>query len=190
MNYPRIFTPQNNTKMEVLEFLSYMIVALIPSAAVIYVVYILLKKQGEKEISALTIQIKKERQTSFLEPRVDAYQRAVLFLERITPNNLIMRVYNPSLSARDFQTSLLDTIRKEYEHNLAQQIFISLSGWEMVKTSKEETIKIINIAARQLGGDANATELSSKIFEIVAEIGELPTEITIKQLKGELQMLF
>jgi hypothetical protein len=136
------------------------------------------------------MQLKKEQQASFIEPRVDAYQRAVLLMERITPNNLIMRMYDPRLNAKQFQTALLDNIRKEYEHNLAQQIFISLNGWEMVKSSKEETVKIINIAARQIGEEANATELSSKIFEIVAEVGELPTEITIKQLKGELQRLF
>lgn len=176
--------------MEITELLSYMIIALIPAASVIYVVYIMLKKQGEKEISALTMELKKERQASFIEPRVDAYQRAVLLMERITPNNLIMRMYDPGLSAKKFQTALLDNIRKEYEHNLAQQIFISLNGWEMVKSSKEETVKIINIAARQVGEEANATELSSKIFEIVAEVGELPTEITIKQLKGEIQSLF
>ncbi len=176
--------------MEITELLSYMIIALIPSASVIYVVYIMLKKQGEKEISALTMELKKERQPSFIEPRVDAYQRAVLLMERISPNNLIMRMYDPGLSAKKFQTALLDNIRKEYEHNLAQQIFISLNGWEMVKSSKEETVKIINIAARQVGEEANATELSSKIFEIVAEVGELPTEITIKQLKGEIQSLF
>jgi len=176
--------------MEITELLSYMIIALIPSASVIYVVYIMLKKQGEKEISALTMQLKNEQQASFIEPRVDAYQRAVLLMERITPNNLVMRMYDPRLNAKQFQTALLDNIRKEYEHNLAQQIFISLNGWEMVKSSKEETVKIINIAARQIGEEANATELSSKIFEIVAEVGELPTEITIKQLKGELQRLF
>lgn len=176
--------------MEITELLSYMIIALIPAASVIYVVYIMLKKQGEKEISALTMQLKKEQQASFIEPRVDAYQRAVLLMERITPNNLIMRMHDPRLNAKQFQTALLDNIRKEYEHNLAQQIFISLNGWEMVKSSKEETVKIINIAARQIGEEANATELSSKIFEIVAEVGELPTEITIKQLKGELQRLF
>lgn len=190
MNYDSIFTLQNKKTMETTEFLSHMIISLIPSASVIYVVYIMLKKQGEKEISALTMQLKKERQSSFLEPRVDAYQRAVLLMERISPNNLIMRLYNPSLNAIEFQTALLETIRKEYEHNLAQQIFVSLSGWEMVKSSKEETIKIVNIAARQIGEGASATELSAKIFEIVAEVGELPTEITIKQLKAELQRLF
>jgi hypothetical protein len=33
-------------------------------------------------------------------------------------------------------------------------------------------------------------DLSSKIFEIVAEIGQLPTEITVEYLKKELQELF
>jgi hypothetical protein len=60
----------------------------------------------------------------------------------------------------------------------------------MVKKSKEETIKIINIAAKQMEPDASATDLSSKIFEIISEIDELPTEITIKLLKEELQRMF
>ena len=46
------------------------------------------------------------------------------------------------------------------------------------------------ISLEIIGEGANATTLSSKIFEIVAEVGELPTEITIKQLKDELQRLF
>jgi hypothetical protein len=33
-------------------------------------------------------------------------------------------------------------------------------------------------------------ELSSKILELVAEIGELPNEIVVEQLKSELQGLF
>jgi hypothetical protein len=176
--------------MEVLEFLSYMIIALIPAAAVITVVYVMLKKQGEREINALTIQLKKERQAGFLENRVDAYQRAVLLMERINPNSLIMRNFNPGLPAGAFQTLLLDQIRQEYDHNVAQQIFIGLNAWEMVKKSKEETVKIINIAGRQMPATALAGDLSTKIFEIVAEVGELPTEITIRHLKEEVQRLF
>ena len=33
-------------------------------------------------------------------------------------------------------------------------------------------------------------DLSAKIFEIVAELGELPSEITVSFLKNELQDLF
>ena len=176
--------------MDIIELFSYLIVAMIPSSAVIYVVYIMLKKQGSQELNQLKLELKKERQTVFLESRIDAYQRAVLLMERINPNSLIMRLFNPAMTATQFQTTLLENIRKEYEHNLAQQIFISLQGWDMVKKSKEETIKIINLAARQMKEGALAKDLSAKIFEIVAEVGQLPTEITVNQLKGELQQLF
>lgn len=173
-----------------MEFLVYIIVALIPASAVVIVVYLFLKKQGENEISKLSMQIKKERQSFFLEPRLDAYQRMILLLERTHPYSLVMRIHNPTHSAKHFQKELLESIRKEFDHNVAQQIFISPESWEMIKKSKEETINIINIAAKSMEEDADATALSSKIFEIVAEVGELPCDITIKFLKKEFQKLF
>ena len=78
----------------------------------------------------------------------------------------------------------------EYDHNVAQQLFIAPQTWEMVKNSKEETIKIINIAGNQMQATSMGTDLAGKIFELVAEIGELPTEITVKVLKEDLQRLF
>jgi hypothetical protein len=37
---------------------------------------------------------------------------------------------------------------------------------------------------------STGTDLAAKIFELVAEIGKLPTEITIDYLKRELQEMF
>lgn len=173
-----------------MEYITYIIVALIPALAVIFVVMTFLKKQNEREITNLNIDLKKERQKFFLEPRMEAYQRAVLLLERINPQSLIMRLHDANKSAVLLQTELLSNIRSEFDHNVAQQIFISTSAWEMVKKSKEETIKIINVAAQSLNDQATSIELSNKIFEIVGELDELPTEITIKLLKEELQRLF
>jgi hypothetical protein len=173
-----------------MEFIVYIIVALIPSAALTTVVYLFLKKSKEREISMLTMQMKKERQKYFLEPRAEAYQRIILLLERINPQNLIMRVYSPNLKAADFQRNLLENIRKEFDHNAAQQLFVGVQSWELIKKSKEETIKIINIAGKQMTEEDDATALSNKIFEIVAEVGELPSEIAVKVLKEEFQKLF
>jgi len=60
----------------------------------------------------------------------------------------------------------------------------------MVKDSKEETIKIINIAGNQMQPTSTGMDLSATIFELVAEIGQLPSEITTEYLKKELQELF
>ena len=60
----------------------------------------------------------------------------------------------------------------------------------MVKKSKDETMKIINLSGQQLGPAANGMDLMTKIFEIVGEVGTLPTEIAVDALKKELQGLF
>ncbi|MBI3135654.1 MAG: hypothetical protein HYZ14_13340 [Bacteroidetes bacterium] len=130
-----------------------------------------------------------ENKKLFFPMQVDAYQRIVLFLERIAPNNLIMRLNNPALPARVFQQVLLDNIRSEYEHNLAQQIFVSQDAWHLAKSSKDDTVKIINMAATNLPATATCIDLSRAIFEITAQLNNQPTDRAILYLKGELSKL-
>ena len=100
-----------------------------------------------------------------------------------------MRLHNPTISAQAFQSELLKTIREEFDHNVAQQLFISPEGWKLVSNAKEETTNIINVAAENLEEDANATALASKVFELVGEVGEVPSDIAVNVLKREFQDL-
>lgn len=166
------------------------LVALISTGGTLTMAYFFLKKTGEREIKHLQVELKRDRQKHFLPMRVDAYQRAALLMERIHPNSLVMRLHNPALPAKMMQAELLKSIREEYDHNVSQQLFVSPQAWEMVRNSKEETIKIINIAGGQMSATSTGTDLAAKIFEIVAEIGQLPTEITVEYLRKEIQDLF
>jgi len=161
-----------------------------PAGAVLLTTIFFLRKESSQELRSMQIEMKKQRQEFFLPNRVESYQRAVLLMERIHPNSLVMRLHNPGLPARALQAEFLQAIRDEYDHNVAQQLFVSIQGWQMVKNSKEETVKIINLAGNQMSAAATGMDLSAKIFEIVAEIGQLPTEITVDYLKRELQELF
>ena len=161
-----------------------------PAGAVLLTTVFFLRRETGKEIRSMQIELKRERQQYFLPNRVEAYQRALLLMERIHPNSLVMRLHNAGLPAKALQAEFLKAIREEYDHNVAQQLFISPQGWQMVKNSKEETIKIINIAGNQMEATSTGLDLSAKIFEIVAEVGQLPTEITVEYLKKELQELF
>lgn len=176
--------------MEVFKMILPVLLVIISCGAVVYMAYLFLQKSGEKEIRHLQVELKRDRQKHFLPMRVDAYQRAVLLMERIHPGNLVMRLHNAGAPARMMQGDLLKAIREEYDHNVSQQLFVSPISWEMVRNSKEETIKIINLAGNQMGPTATGMDLSQKIFEIVAEVGQLPTEITVEYLKKELQELF
>jgi hypothetical protein len=163
---------------------------ILPSGAVMFTTFFFLRRESYKERIQMNVELKKQRQDFFLPSRVEAYQRAVLLLERIHPNSLVMRLHKPGLSAKKLQTEFLKTIREEYDHNVAQQLFISPRGWKMVKDAKEETIKIINTAGNQMLATSTGMDLATKIFELVAEIGQLPSEIAVDFLKSELQELF
>ena len=170
--------------------LIYFFALLVSSLSILFVVVFFVKKNQSVEQAILITELKKQRQEFFLPNRVEAYQRAILFLERINPNSLVMRMQNPGLPAPIFQASLLKTIREEYDHNVAQQLFISSLGWKLLKDAKEETIKLINISSGKLPENADSTMLSSSILTLAGEIGQLPSDIAIDFLKKEIQSLF
>lgn len=166
------------------------ILVVVPAGAVFLTAIYFFRREAERDFRAGNIELKLDRQKYFLPHRVEAYQRSVLLLERIHPNSLVMRLHNPGLPAMAFQAKLLESIRQEFEHNIAQQIFVNPTTWNMVRQSKEETVKIINLAGNQMNATSMGMDLASKIFEIVGEVGVLPTEIAVEALKKELQELF
>jgi glucan phosphorylase len=101
-----------------------------------------------------------------------------------------MRAHNPSLNATLFQAELVKSVRSEFEHNLAQQIFISTGTWEIIRNSKDEVIKLVHMAGSQMNEKSTSTDLSEKIFEIIAQLEEFPTSIAVKIVKKEFQELF
>jgi hypothetical protein len=94
------------------------------------------------------------------------------------------------LPAKALQIEFIKSIREEYDHNVAQQLFVSPEGWQMIKNSKEDIIKLINAAGEQMSPTATGLDLSSKIFEMLAQLKQLPSEVTVEFLKKEFQGLF
>lgn len=172
-----------------LQILFQIALIVIPAGAVFLTAIFFLRKYSENQLRQSSFELKKERQKYILPNKVDAYQRTILLMERIHPNSLIMRHSNPGLPAAAFQVKLLESIRSEYEHNITQQMYISVETWNLVKSSKDETMKIINLAGQQMTATSNGMDFSNKVFEIVGEVGQLPTEIAVEALKKEFQRI-
>jgi hypothetical protein len=131
-----------------------------------------------------------EEQKIILPLRLQAYERIILFLERISPNNLIMRMNKPEMSSIQLQSALVKVIREEFEYNLSQQLYISLKAWELVKNAKEETIKLINVASGKIPDSASSGELVKIILDLSLEKEKLPVNIAIDEIKKEIQLIF
>ena len=101
-----------------------------------------------------------------------------------------MRIHHNEFNAPVFHAELIKSIRIEYEHNLSQQIYMSSGAWEMIKTAKEETIKLINLTADKVGQNVTGMELGQSIIEITVQVKKLPTEVAIEYLKKEIAEIF
>ncbi|MBW8684886.1 DUF7935 family protein [Chitinophaga rhizophila] len=122
--------------------------------------------------------------------QLQAYERLVLLVERINLQNLISRIFQPGLSAVDMHVGLVQTIKAEFEHNIAQQIYVSPTAWEAVKTLKEQSITLVNQVASQLPPDATAMDLNKQILEIFLQAETSPSELTSQILNAEAKRLF
>ncbi len=122
--------------------------------------------------------------------RLQAYERFVLFLERIHPSNLLLRVNSPDITALQLQSLLVRTIREEFEYNLSQQLYISGNSWELIKNAKEDTIALVNQATSSLPETAVSSDLVKCIFDVAISRGKLPVETALEEIKKELQRLF
>nr|WP_299385416.1 hypothetical protein [Allomuricauda sp.] len=88
----------------------------------------------------------KDSQKDTLPIRLQAYERMVLFLERISINSLVVRVAPKSKDKNDYENLLIKQIETEFEHNLSQQIYMSDECWNIIKAAKNATIQLIRSA--------------------------------------------
>lgn len=120
---------------------------------------------------------------------LQAYERLVLFLERIKPEILIGRVSQSGLTAREMRSVLSRTIQAEFEHNLSQQIYVSISSWDAVCNAKEQLISLINSLADQLPPEASGNSLNKKLLELSLGEKDFPIPIALSILNTEAKKL-
>ena len=58
-------------------------------------------------------------------------------------NNLLIRIQPISQRKEDYEQLLIQNIEQEFEHNLAQQIYLSEECWNIILTAKNTTIQFI-----------------------------------------------
>lgn len=163
---------------------------LVPAGLVLYAMYLVVKTFLAKDFEKRVVELRTKNQETVLPIRLQAYERMVLFLERISPSNLIPRVQTGELSAKEFQHVLLNEIRQEYNHNVSQQVYMSHEAWEFIKKAKEDLIVAINNSAGELPDDASELDLARKIFEVTLGAENDNINEALRFLKEEIQQYF
>lgn len=127
--------------------------------------------------------LQRENQKHSMPLRLQAYERLALFLERISPSKLLIRVAPLNNDKVDYQNLLIQHIEQEYEHNMTQQIYITDECWTMILTAKNTIIQ--NIRKTVLDASVeNADQLREKILSNMLD-GNSVAQLALSYLKTE-----
>ncbi len=140
----------------------------VPSAIVGALAYLLINRFLQNEQSRQMLELRKENQKHSAPLSMQAYERLILLLERSQIPGIISRVHRQGMSARLIQNEIASVIRSEFEHNITQQLYVSKNAWEYVKKSKDESLKLLNVAASKVADGSNSLEYSKELLTLLS----------------------
>jgi len=169
---------------KLIELLSYTLPAII-TGVVAYYFFNLHTKNEEGRRRYL---LNKDTQKDSLPLRLQAFERMTLFLERINPGKLLIRVSPNSEDKNDYENLLISSIEQEFEHNLTQQIYMSDECWTVIFTAKNATIQMIRRTNM-----SDRVDSANKLREVIMNDlmdKQSPSAVALSYIKNEVKYLF
>ena len=173
--------------MEIYQIIAYF-AYLLPAIVVGIVAYYFFKGHIQNEEGRRRFLVQKEAQKQVLPLRLQAYERITLFLERIDPKKLLLRVKPFSDAVQQYENLLIQNIDNEFEHNIAQQIYVSEDCWNTVTAAKNATAQLIRKTAMN-----EKVDTADKLREMLLNhfMGEVtPSQKALAYVKQEVNELF
>ena len=169
---------------KIIELISYTLPAIV-TGLVAYYFFDLHTKNEEGRRRYL---LNKEEQKNSLPLRLQAYERMSLYMERINPTKLLIRIAPISNDKNDYENLIIAHVEQEFEHNLTQQIYMSDECWTIIVTAKNATIQMIRKANMSDRVD-NADKLREVVLSDLME-KQSPSNAALAYIKNEVGQLW
>jgi hypothetical protein len=159
----------------------------VPTLLTGLIAYLFFKEYTNNENKRRHYILHKSLQKEVLPVKLQAYERLALVLERMSPNNLLIRIQPISQRKQDYEQLLIQNIEQEFEHNLAQQIYLSEECWNIILTAKNTTIQFIrncDLSNESVNADKFRELVLTKSMDKPA-----PSAVALAYLKNEVSNL-
>jgi len=167
------------------EILKYTIPSLVVFAASFYLLRQYLNSQYEMK----ALEVKSKYSKNAIPLKLQAYERLLLFCERISIPNLLLRLKTRDMSVGELKNAMVISVQKEFEHNMAQQLYTSQKLWDILSLTKNDIISMITNAANQLNNQDNAEELANALMSQLNTMKKSPENIAIMGIKEEAKII-
>ncbi len=173
-----------------MDLFTQLLIASLASGLMLFgAVYLVLRRMIASENQRRNIELLKSTRDITLPLRLQAYERILMLMERISPEALVLRLRRPDTNNVELHAELITAVRAEFEHNLSQQMYVSPELWRTVVLAKNGIISSINTCAIELQAKESSMQLAQKLIELQVS-NELPTVDAILQIKKEVAKLF
>jgi hypothetical protein len=168
---------------EIIKLLSFTLLITIP-------ILIILRWFLKHNLKLKELELANSTYKELIPTRLQAYERLTLLLERINPDTMVLRENIAGLTCLQLQKKLLNTVRQEFEHNFAMQVYLPVKTWDKIIKSRDEVIKLINTSSAEV--DPNSPSIS--LSKVILEKGVNETTFYIlkakEQLKKDIQLYY
>lgn len=168
-----------------LEVLKYTI----PALVVFLTSYFILKQYLRNNYNMKALELKAKYSQDAIPLKLQAYERLLLFCERISIPNLLMRLNSKEMTNGSLKNALIISIQKEYEHNMAQQLYASNNLWEIITLAKNEMINLVMRSSEGLSDLQSSDQLSKRLFEELNKLDKNPVGLAVRAVKEEAKII-
>jgi hypothetical protein len=162
----------------------------VAGVGVVWAAFYLVKPYLDKNERLQILELKKAADNQTLPLRLQAYERVVLFIERINPSSMLIRLNGTAYSAADLHRLAVQEVNTEYQHNITQQVYVSSRAWAVVRRLKDDTINMLNSTMRTLPEDATGLDLSRALLTHLSQLDNSPYEVAGSMIHKDLEELF
>lgn len=162
----------------------------IPALIVAFISYYLIKQMLDNQRIIEAQKLQRDRQSTTLPLRLQAYERLSLMCERLAVPALVIRTQTEQMQAATLKIALMMAVQQEFEHNISQQIYVSDQLWKIIQTTREDTLQFINLVGEKVTPNAPGKELAAALMAMHDKRGADPVATAQMAIRREAASLF
>lgn len=155
-------------------------------ATIITIVILFINAEKQRQLA----EYREKTIGSLMPSRMQAYERITLYLERINPMNMVIREQFNVNTSQELHTLMITSIRQEFDHNVAMQVYISDASWSRILRAREEIMNTINNCAKETNPKASSLELARKVLENAPNECSFYVDRALSGLRSDINGLF
>ena len=162
---------------------------ILPAIIVFVTAYFLIKKLVDSQYHLKALELKSKYSKEAIPLKLQAYERLILFCDRIDIPSLILRLKTPKMTSIELKNTMIISVQKEFEHNIAQQLYTSNQLWHIIQLAKNDVIAFIETHSFGISPESPANTLAQHLLEEAGKQKKGPVKIALDAIKEEAKII-